>query len=218
MIGRFSSDSLLGAIAGIAYLVLPNGRIAACGGTDWAGFAQANGGRDLEPARVIGRDLFAIIQGEPVRQVYRRFHDVLLRGASKRVAFSFRCDCPELRRDLSLSITPVHRDGATTAFLYQSEIRDEQVRPRIPLFDFASGRFPADRAGDERPIVTLCSYCQRVAWPVGAEGAARSWIEADTYYRQGGPTDIRVSHGMCPDCHRRLMRELNENSNPVPAG
>jgi len=43
-----------------------------------------------------------------------------------------------------------------------------------------------------------------VAWPPGANEDICSWIEAEDYYRRGGPEDVMVSHGICPACFDRL--------------
>jgi hypothetical protein len=44
----------------------------------------------------------------------------------------------------------------------------------------------------------MCSYCLRVADPGG-------WIEPEEYYARGGVSDVGISHGICLDCHERIV-------------
>jgi hypothetical protein len=54
----------------------------------------------------------------------------------------------------------------------------------------------------------MCSYCQRVAWPPGRARRRREWIEAEEYYRRGGASEIRISHGICPPCYKDVVGPL----------
>ena len=100
-----------------------------------------------------------------------------------------------------MSISRIASHHETDALLYQSIIVSELPRPPLPLFAFdllADPATPADR------IVSLCSFCQMVAWPVGARMAQEEWIEAAEYYRRGGKSGVAVSHGICDVCSQRF--------------
>ena len=58
------------------------------------------------------------------------------------------------------------------------------------------------KADTSLPVVNLCGFCQRVAW--SAAEPRPQWVAPETYYRQGGAADVRVSHGVCPECLDRL--------------
>jgi hypothetical protein len=76
-----------------------------------------------------------------------------------------------------------------------------EQRPAIPLF----GTPIAQK--DEEDILTLCSICARVAWPIGAPATNRQWIEPSEYYRRGGVEVALLSHGFCADCFAVLNKE-----------
>jgi hypothetical protein len=58
---------------------------------------------------------------------------------------------------------------------------------------------------DDGSLVTVCCYCADVAWPIGARRAEREWIAPDVYYARGGPSDVALSHGICPNCFRTIV-------------
>lgn len=195
-----TSQALLDAMDGIAYLVDAEGRIAAYGRPRWDDFAGHNDGPSLCDARsLLGRPLFDFVAGEDVRAAYRRWMDDLAAGKRDRVTFAFRCDSPDQRRELRLTIHPVRLSVGSVGYLFQSQPISETVRPPMALFDSA-GR----RADQSLPVVKICSFCADV-WQTGSQDAG-DWVSAEDYYRQGGTSKVRVSHGICPDCHvRRLV-------------
>jgi hypothetical protein len=197
-------DELLDAIDGISYVVDQEFKILAVGRTHWEAFAASNDAPELTAASVLGRDLLEIVQGNDVRDVYRHYAEETL-GSSKSVALAARCDSPSVRRELRVAITPLRRAGAVHGLLFQSLTVDELVRPPIDLFDFkaVSTRVEGRR---HLPIITLCSFCQRVNRP--ATQGEGSWIDAEEYYRMGGTSDVRISHGLCPDCENQHYEGL----------
>src|SRR5579863_907994 len=68
-------DDVLDGIDGVAYAVDLRYRILAVGRTRWNEFAAGNGALELTAASVLGQNLFDIIQGDDVREVYRRYTD-----------------------------------------------------------------------------------------------------------------------------------------------
>ncbi|MCC7275011.1 MAG: hypothetical protein IT561_20255 [Alphaproteobacteria bacterium] len=202
-IGSITAQAVLDALDGVAYLVAPDGTLLAVGGRTWTPFAEANGAPALEPRQVVGRSLFEMIEGTEVRDVYRRLHEAVRTRRRPNVTFDYRCDAPALRREMRLSISPVEAGGALVALLYQSQVKLARVRPEMSLF------LPELRLGARKPysderLVSLCDFCHRVAWPIGPPRHGRRWIEPEDYYRRGGPADMIVSHGICPDCHARV--------------
>ena len=91
------------------------------------------------------------------------------------------------------------------AVLYQSIVVSEMHRPPLPLFAFemlGCATAQADR------LVTLCSYCQKVAWPAGSPCAQGEWVDAVEFYRRGGRSDAVVSHGVCEACFARIVEPV----------
>src|SRR5687767_13204998 len=70
----------------------------------WLLFAEANGGRGLEPARVRGRLLWDFISDPTIVHLYRLLVQ-RLRAGGPRVRFHIRCDAPAMRRLAAMEIT-----------------------------------------------------------------------------------------------------------------
>jgi hypothetical protein len=200
---KVDAADLLDALEGVAYLVRPDGHIAACGPRNWHAFAAANGGAAIaEPDKVIGGNLFDNIEGDDVIAFYRGCMSRIASGAIGEITLPFRCDSPDTRRELRLSMRPVSRQGTIAAILFQSLPISETIRPPIELFD-SQRRAEAMRSDSRLPIIVLCSFCHAVRDP-RAPQAARRWITPETYYREGGTAAVRVSHGLCPDCRPQM--------------
>ena len=199
-------ESLLDAMEGVAYLVAHDGIIAAVGREGWRSFAQDNYAPALaEAAAVIGRPLLNFIHGEAVRRAYEGYLEVLRSGRRRALSFEFSCDSPTLARRMRLCISTVQEGAAPAGFLFQSLLLEERTRPPVSLFD-ARVIAAAFQATGDLPLLTMCSYCQRVADEV--EGGRREWIAAETYYRHGGSSAVRISHGICPRCMKERVEPL----------
>jgi hypothetical protein len=202
MLNVLSSKSLLEALDGIAYLIGPDSIILGVGERNWSAFAQDNLGADLTPDRVVGRSLFDFILGDDVKDAYRAFHAELNEGVKPRVEFLCRCDSPATARDLHVSLRPVSL-GEDTGILYQCQVLSTTMRPPVHLID--PDRWKTTASGAPRSIVRICSYCSNIAWPPGEAGGSVVWISATEYYRRGGGDEVLLSHGICPDCHKRIV-------------
>jgi hypothetical protein len=104
-----------------------------------------------------------------------------------------------------VAITPLRLGAGVQCLLFQSLTVDELVRPPIDLFDFKAVS-ELIKGRRQLPIITLCSFCQRVDRP--ATQGEPSWIDAEEYYRMGGTSDVRISHGLCPDCEIQHYERL----------
>lgn len=197
------ASQLLNAMKGVAYLLDGAGTITAIGRRNWNAFARANDGGSLaDGVGVIGRSLFDFIAGDTVRATWERaFNGIVARNRGcGRVAI--RCDSPSVRRDLLVMLTPVFVDGRVGRVLVQSLTINESPRPAVGLFDF--GRMLQAAALDPRlPILAMCSFCQSVRHPAGSDEGDGEWVSAEAYYRRGGSSRVRISHGLCPVCYAR---------------
>ncbi len=132
-------------------------------------------------------------------------HEAAWTGSSGAFGFSYRCDSPDIERHMFMSISRITERTRTVAVLYQSIVVSETPRPPLPLFAFETR---ADPAAEADRMVTLCSYCQTVAWPAGSAGSRREWIDAVEFYRRGGRSDAVVSHGVCEACFARIVEPV----------
>jgi len=201
-----TAQDVLDSLDGVAYLVGPDGAILGVGMPNWASAAAAGKAGD-RLGGVVGTNLLDWISGRKVRGSYQMMMAAILDGSQPSVVLPYRCDTPAGRRHMRLSLTPYRNGGRIRGVLYQSVLLAETMRPPINLFDpdILVAHLGESRG---RPMVTMCSYCQRVAWPPGQARRPREWIEAEDYYRRGGASDIRISHGICPSCYKDVVGPL----------
>jgi hypothetical protein len=203
---RGTIESLLDAMEGVAYFVNRDGEVSAVGRRSWRAFSQDNGAPALgDTVSVLGRPLLNFIHGSEVRQSYEAFIATLRSGRRQSLSFEFSCDSPEIRRRMRMCISSVAAGREVVGFLFQSLILEERTRPPVSLFDaeVIAGAYAAKR---NWPLLRLCSYCQRVA--TNADAAEPEWISAEGYYRRGGGSQVRISHGICADCMRERVEPL----------
>ncbi|HEX8568490.1 MAG TPA: hypothetical protein VF699_00995 [Caulobacteraceae bacterium] len=208
-LGAVSVHHLLEALEGVTYVTDTDGVIRVLGLSAWCDFAAANDAPELAPIGVIGTSLFDMISGEDVRDAYRAMHQAVVTGARPRACFTFRCDSPDVERWMRMSISLVRGEG-DVGVLYQSQLIRSEVRPSVALFS-RELLLQGLRGEAGRPIVAICSYCQRVA---EGQGGGRWWMDAASYYRRGGGSQVRVSHGVCDAC---MANVVEPNTAPLPA-
>lgn len=193
-----TAESFLDAMEGVCYLTDPEGRIRAVGRRGWRSFASENGAPQLcDLDSVLDRPLVDFIAGAEVRRSYLAFLEKLLSGKRRSLHFETRCDSPGVRRRLRMCISTVAVQDRVAGFLFQSLTLEEHERPPVDLFD-AAAMLAHLAARSDLPILRMCSYCQNVA--PEHEAADSEWISAETYYRLGGTSNVRISHGICPAC------------------
>jgi hypothetical protein len=201
-----TTTQLLDAMEGVAYLTDPAGTLIAIGERGWNLFAAENAVPGLTARAALGTSMFDAIHGDTVRDAYRRLHDAVVTGRRAQTVFEYRCDSPIAERHMRMAISPILGPDGICAVLYQSQIVAEAPRLPVPLFA-PDARLVRERQPPPAPgqMVVLCSFCQRVAWPMGASERAPRWISVAEFYRRGGPEDAVVTDGICAACTRRVI-------------
>jgi hypothetical protein len=203
-----TAEHLLDGMSGITYLTDHDGAMLALGRPNWNAFAAANGGQHLIDGRgVVGRSLFEFVAGEEVKAYYRKCLKSLSGQGRTPVRLVSRCDGPGVKRELLITMSSVVSGPNAGYVLFQSTIVAEEVRPALDLFDFQGLRAKNASRGP-LPILAMCSYCQNVRHPVGSTEKTGLWVSAAEYYRLGGHSDVRISHGICPLCLTRVEQTL----------
>lgn len=193
----------MSALDGVTYAASAQGRLLAVGTPRWDRFARNHGAAGPERETVLGRELFDYLSGEEVRDAYRRIHAHVLAGRPH-VAFEYRCDAPDVRRTMRMSISLLELPQTEPMVLYQSQVLSEVERPWISLFE-PERILQWRRSEYAFPVVTVCSFCLQVRLPDEAGGR---WVEPEAYYARGAPHDVRVSHGLCATCGDRNEQML----------
>ncbi len=115
-----------------------------------------------------------------------------VRGEVRDISLPFRCDGPDLRREMDIRIA-AHSSGRFV--LFSAQLRSEEQRQDFqPLLSAA-----APRGGE---MLTMCGWCDRFL--VGGE-----WVEVEEAAARLGlftlPEMPTIDHGVCPDCSEMLM-------------
>lgn len=201
-----TAECFLDAMEGVCYLVDLEGRLNAVGWRGWNSFAAENGAPQLSDlGSVLGRPLIDFIAGTEVRRSYLAFMEKLLSGRRRSLHFETGCDSPGVHRRMRMCISTVAAQDRVTGFLFQSLTLEEHERPPVDLFDKAAILSQiAERS--HLPILRMCSYCQSVARE--HEAADSVWVSAEAYYRLGGTSEVRISHGICSVCMTERVEPL----------
>jgi DNA-binding CsgD family transcriptional regulator len=201
---RLDVGDWLDGLEGLAYFVGPSGAIVACGERNWRRFALENGAPELADASaVVGRNILDFVEGDEVRDAYRGFLDTLLNGESRAISFLFRCDAPNMRRDLRMGMSVVRSRGETHGVLFHSTTLKTTTRLPARIFDFKKHRVAASAPEDPR-AVRMCSFCQKLAGPGLDPSDSENWVDGSRY---GGAAAVQapIRHSVCPPCHRQWV-------------
>ena len=113
-----------------------------------------------------------------------------VRGRPEGVDLSFRCDGPEVRRELDIRIVP---SRSRRLVVFRTRALSEQQRQAQALLD------PGTARGEEQ--IEMCGWCDR--FQVGGE-----WVEVEeaaARLRLFGRSELpRISHAICPRCSAEL--------------
>lgn len=150
-------------------------------------FAEQNGWAEADAS--LGRSLWMFVAGEEMRRVQR----ILLRRLRQEmrgVELPFRCDGPDLRREMTIRIAP-RRSGRV---VFHARPLAETPREPQPLLD------PQAKRGEG--LLTMCGWCDRFL--VDGE-----WVEVEVaaerlelFRRSKLPA---TSHGICSACSTQLL-------------
>lgn len=161
---------------------------------DWAEFARDNDGpelAELEPKRT----LWSYIDGDEVRDLWRLLVE-RVRASQTQASVPLRCDAPDMRRWVEMTITPT-ADGIVH---FRSLLVFEQARDEASLFG------PISESADDSSTTTVavCSWCGR-----GLHNSR--WLEIEDLLRAlrllESPSPS-VTYGICTTCREVTSADL----------
>jgi len=152
-------------------------------------FAEENGWDGAGDS--LGRSLWDFVAGHEVKKLQRLLLR-RIRDEVRSVELPFRCDGPEVRREMEIRIAA---DKSGRVVMFSARLVDEEERDEPqPLLD------PASPRGEE--LLTMCAWCDR--FEVGGE-----WVEVEEaaarlelFRRDELPA---LDHGICPRCNESLL-------------
>jgi hypothetical protein len=162
---------------------------------NWQAFADDNrGGPRCLPGNVIGSSLWGHICDWETKHLYEIVLE-RVREHHHRATFPFRCDSPDMRRFLTLSVTPLDEGSIN----FESKIIKTEARKPVALLD------PQVKRSNE--FLRICSMCKKIAVS-GVE-----WVEAEVAVERLKLFQMAImpqfTHGICPSCFSAAMEELD---------
>lgn len=156
---------------------------------EYSGFAEANDGAELADVAMHGRSLWDFIKDDRTSMVYRSLVDRAREGHSS--SFCFRCDGPDTRRHLSMTITGIEDGGVS----FDVDEVSVEGRERQSILDRREPR--------SNEFVLFCSWCSRLR-------IAIDWHELETAVPLLGIIDEvnlpKLEYVMCDTCYSERSR------------
>jgi len=151
----------------------------------WLAFAKENGAPELADVSMRNQCLWQHMADEGTRSFYEQVHK-RVRSTGKPLMLPVRCDSPNLKRHMQLTISP----EATGTLHYESILLRVEAQPHLALIDMRCKR-TAER-------MTMCSCCQKILIePTG-------WIEiedvATALHLFESKSAPNLFYSVCPDC------------------
>ncbi|MGV3720939.1 MAG: hypothetical protein ACO1SX_08510 [Actinomycetota bacterium] len=201
-LAQLGLQPVLDALDGIAYITSANDVIMAYGRPNWDRFASENLASHLtRPEEVLGRSLWDFITGPQAQLAHQTAAELVRSEGNPSVTYTYRCDAPDVRRELRMSITPILEMGNLSGMLYQSVTLSEAARPPVRIL--SPLRTPTAHS---QQVISICSYCRCIRqFPEPAEPV---WITPEEYYELGLDDGAQVSHGICPDCWETIVQPM----------
>ena len=182
----------VGTALEITYRVDSENRITSIS-PEWSEFATENDSPGLTEGRVLGRSLQEFIAGAEMVHVWEALLETV-RAGHRIQAMPYRCDSPECRRFMEMSLIPL----PGRAIELQSRVVREEPRPHVALLD------PSTPRTDK--FVTVCGWCKKVKLE------AYEWVEMEEACRRLGLLERRalpgITHGVCLECLGIAAEEL----------
>ncbi len=170
----------------------------------WSRFARDNWRPDFDPSLVLGRSLWSFVSEPATRQILGRLCE-RLRSTGRGLTLPFRCDSPDRRRHMEMTVEVTERGG----LLWRSHLLAEEARPAVDLLRQVNPL--------EDRLLVMCSWCKRVLPPewlpgVQAPVGQETWLEVEEMLpdlaAMGQGFFPNLSHGICQACHDRVMAAL----------
>jgi len=191
--GKSCREMARGAPMEVYWYEVDRGDRLVAASDNWNGFAACNGAVELTIEAIRGKPIWQYIADPTTREIYRDlFAEV--RRTGEPITICYRCDSPELRRDMELRIETAASNGL------RIESRIVHVEPH------ETGTILRDDVERDARMVEACSFCKKV------KVAERGWMELSDAAQRGAmfseATVPQLSHSVCPACEPELQARL----------
>lgn len=170
------------------YAIDADDRIVSVGG-NWREFAERNGAAELSAPHVLGRPIWSFIAGYDTRDLYKEMFRRLRMGP-RELLVPFRCDSPNVVRDMSLLMSS---SGDGTIRL-EGRLNAETEREFVPAL--------ARHVPRREDSLRICALCRRIEVEDRWLGATARRARALLFDPKRIPG---LDETVCPDCNARAM-------------
>ena len=166
-----------------------------CVSENWDKFAAENDALDLvSKPQVLNRPLWDFITDIETRHLYSIVID-RVRKENVPVDIPFRCDSPNLRRFMKMTIKPLSDNKVR----FKSEIMRVEKREPLKILDKNETR--------SNENIEMCSFCKKIKMAKNKWGDTEDAIQILHLFDYAKPPQI--THGLCPECYQAVLAELN---------
>jgi len=164
---------------------------------EWSNFAVANNASELISDKILHLSLWKFITDVTSEQIYRQILRQVRSGL--KMQFTIRCDAPETRRLLEMTVSPYGNDKV------QFDTRPIWTEERAPQKILQKNLPRKDH------IIIICSWCNKIE--VGKDDWREVEEAVDALKLFQVETLPQLSHGMCGKCHETISRQLRKGFN-----
>ncbi|GJQ60701.1 MAG: hypothetical protein D8M57_15880 [Candidatus Scalindua sp. AMX11] len=160
---------------------------------NWSEFARENGANNLTDENTIGKRLKEFIAGNETYELYINIIDKV-KNTGKEVVFPFRCDSPDCRRFMHMTVAPY----TINEIQFKSVMVKKELREVQSLLSLETDR------SDE--FLTICSWYKKIKitdklWQEIEEGIKALKLMEEINLP-------KLTHGICPECLQKVTRQM----------
>ncbi|WP_415910927.1 hypothetical protein [Oleiharenicola sp. Vm1] len=145
----------------------------------------------------VGTNFLAAISDPSLRELYHMIIE-RVRSSGDSLSFSLRCDTPEFKRLSWVRFRPRSKGAHQFVEVENGTWNEIPHAVRVTLLDETVARGPE--------FVIICSWCKQVKLGEGRWGEVEDAMrELQLFHRPVMPS---LSHGLCPDCARRVRADF----------
>jgi len=222
----FTTIDLIESFPDIVYITDLDGTVIAYNKKNWNAFAITNSAPELaDPSFIFGKSIYSFIADKETRDSYKKYSELLIKKLRDSIIFPYRCDAPEVKREMRMAITFILHNDKPAAFIYHSITLNEEHRPPINILK----AWKPETGESHIPMLTICSYCKNVLIDLESQirlsisadmleeaisttsqvdNSKGLWVTPEKYYQMGGGERVILNHGICPTCYRDIISPM----------
>ncbi len=163
-------------------------------------FDRSNDSPTIMSQSVLNQSLWDFIAGDTTKELYREVVKRVRNG--NQIQFQFRCDSPDCRRLMAMSVSRCENGEIE----FTVDTLSKEMRSPTMLLE------PNLTRSNE--FLLVCSWCKKVRIPEG-------WVEVEEAISKSHLLEKTIlpelTHGICDPCYKTMSELLIASKNSVPA-